>query len=275
MKKTLFSVMWLAIAGVFTITALSACSDDDNENKSGSYVIQKNGVVEPSQQVGMGVFNIDGKNYRLIFAKTNLTARGLAKAESDFGDFFSWAAPEPWCPAYDRTATSLSPTAWISGKTDGYTLGNAQYYDGTRYTKYQTENEQLSAEDDAAHNLLGGDWQIPSRAVWQALLDANNQSVTWGKDGEMKMTFIDETGKPGMKISSKSNPDNYIFLPATGRIIEKEFLYVGIQGNYLSSTLGTPYNIWGMGFGDGSAGVFTTCRRMTGCVIRPVRLVDE
>ena len=275
MKKTLFAVMWLAIVGVFTVSTLSACSDDDNDNKAGSYVIQKNGVVEPSQQVDMGVFNIDGKNYRLIFAKTNLTARGLAKAESDFGDFFSWAAPEPWCTAYERTATSLSPTAWISGKTDGYTLGNSQYYDGTRYTKYQNENEQLSAEDDAAHNLLGGDWQIPSRAVWQALLDANNQSVTWGKGGEMKMTFIDETGKPGMKISSKSNPDNYIFLPATGRIIEKEFLYVGIQGNYLSSTLGTPYNIWGMGFGEGSAGVFTTCRRMTGCVIRPVRLVAE
>ena len=275
MKKTLFAVMWLAIAGVFTVSTLSACSDDDNDNKAGSYVIQKNGVVEPSQQVDMGVFNIDGKNYRLIFAKTNLTARGLAKAESDFGDYFSWAAPEPWCTAYERTATSLSPTAWISGKTDGYTLGNSQYYDGTRYTKYQNENEQLSAEDDAAHNLLGGDWQIPSRAVWQALLDANNQSVTWGKGGEMKMTFIDETGKPGMKISSKSNPDNYIFLPATGRIIEKEFLYVGIQGNYLSSTLGTLYNIWGMGFGEGSAGVFTTCRRMTGCVIRPVRLVAE
>ena len=275
MKKTLFAVMWLAIAGVFTVSTLSACSDDDNDNKAGSYVIQKNGVVEPSQQVDMGVFNIDGKNYRLIFAKTNLTARGLAKAESDFGDYFSWAAPEPWCTAYERTATSLSPTAWISGKTDGYTLDNAQYYDGTRYTKYQNENEQLSAEDDAAHNLLGGDWQILSRAVWQALLDANNQSVKWGKDGEMKMTFIDETGKPGMKISSKSNPDNYIFLPATGRIIEKEVLYVGIQGNYLSSTLGTPYNIWGMGFGEGSAGVFTTCRRMTGCVIRPVRLVAE
>ena len=275
MKKNVLLIMWLAFAALFTVSTLSACSDDDNDNKVGSYVVQKNGVVEPSQQVDMGVFNIDGKNYRLIFAKTNLTARGLAKAESDFGDYFSWAAPEPWCTAYERTATSLSPTAWISGKTDGYTLGNSQYYDGTRYTKYQNENEQLSAEDDAAHNLLGGDWQIPSRAVWQALLDANNQSVTWGKDGEMKMTFIDETGKPGMKISSKSNPDNYIFLPATGRIIEKEFLYVGIQGNYLSSTLGTPYNIWGMGFGEGSAGVFTTCRRMTGCVIRPVRLVAE
>ena len=275
MKKNVLLIMWLAFAALFTVSTLSACSDDENDNKVGSYVVQKNGVVEPSQQVDMGVFNIDGKNYRLIFAKTNLTARGLAKAESDFGDFFSWAAPEPWCTAYERTATSLSPTAWISGKTDGYTLGNSQYYDGTRYTKYQNENEQLSAEDDAAHNLLGGDWQIPSRAVWQALLDANNQSVTWGKDGEMKMTFIDETGKPGMKISSKSNPDKYIFLPATGRIIEKEFLYVGIQGNYLSSTLGTPYNIWGMGFGEGSAGVFTTCRRMTGCVIRPVRLVAE
>ena len=275
MKKNVLLIMWLAFAALFTVSTLSACSDDDNDNKVGSYVVQKNGVVEPSQQVDMGVFNIDGKNYRLIFAKTNLTARGLAKAESDFGDFFSWAAPEPWCTAYERTATSLSPTAWISGKTDGYTLGNAQYYDGTQYTKYQNENEQLSDEDDAAHNLLGGDWQIPSRAVWQALWDANNISVTWGKDGEMKMTFIDETGKPGMKISSKSNPDNYIFLPATGRIIEKEFLYVGIQGNYLSSTLGTPYNIWGMGFGDGSAGVVNTCRRMTGCVIRPVRLVAE
>ena len=275
MKKNVLLIMWLAFAALFTVSTLSACSDDDNDNKVGSYVVQKNGVVEPSQQVDMGVFNIDGKNYRLIFAKTNLTARGLAKAESDFGDYFSWAAPEPWCTAYERTATSLSPTAWISGKTDGYTLGNAQYYDGTQYTKYQNENEQLSAEDDAAHNLLGGDWQIPSRAVWQALWDANNISVTWGKDGEMKMTFIDETGKPGMKISSKSNPDNYIFLPATGRIIEKEFLYVGIQGNYLSSTLGTPYNIWGMGFGDGSAGVVNTCRRMTGCVIRPVRLVAE
>ena len=275
MKKNVLLIMWLAFAALFTVSTLSACSDDDNDNKVGSYVVQKNGVVEPSQQVDMGVFNIDGKNYRLIFAKTNLTARGLAKAESDFGDFFSWAAPEPWCTAYERTATSLSPTAWISGKTDGYTLGNAQYYDGTQYTKYQNENEQLSDEDDAAHNLLGGDWQIPSRAVWQALCDANNISATWGKDGEMKMTFIDETGKPGMKISSKSNPDNYIFLPATGRIIEKEFLYVGIQGNYLSSTLGTPYNIWGMGFGDGSAGVVNTCRRMTGCVIRPVRLVAE
>ena len=77
MKKTLFAVMWLAIAGVFTVSTLSACSDDDNDNKAGSYVIQKNGVVEPSQQVDMGVFNIDGKNYRLIFAKTNLTARRL------------------------------------------------------------------------------------------------------------------------------------------------------------------------------------------------------
>ena len=100
MKKTFFSVMGLAIAGVLTIATLSACSDDDDENKTSSYVIQKNGVVEPSQQVDMGVFNIDGKNYRLIFAKTNLTARGLAKAESDFGDIFSWAAPEPWCTAY-------------------------------------------------------------------------------------------------------------------------------------------------------------------------------
>ena len=32
MKKTLFSVMGLAIAGILTIMILSACSDDDNDN---------------------------------------------------------------------------------------------------------------------------------------------------------------------------------------------------------------------------------------------------
>ena len=48
MKKTFFSVMGLAIAGALTITTLSACSDDDDENKTSSYVIQNNGVVEPS-----------------------------------------------------------------------------------------------------------------------------------------------------------------------------------------------------------------------------------
>ncbi len=279
MKKTFLSVLAFAIAGVVTVSVLSACSDDDNdngnENKKNSFVILKNGAVEPSQQVDMGVFNIDGKNYRLIFAKTNLTARGLAKMESDFGDYFAWASQEPWCTGYERTAISLTPTAWKSGKADGYTLDNAQYYEDGRYTKYQNENEQLAAEDDVAHNVLGGDWRIPSSAVWKALLDANNTQVTWGKDGQLGMSFIDETGKPGMKITSIANPDNYIFLPATGRIIEKEFLYVGVQGCYLSSTLATPYNIWGLGFGEGSGGVFTTCRRMTGCAIRPVRLVAE
>ena len=113
MKKTLFSEMWLAIAGVLTITTLSACSDDDDENKTSSYVIQKNGVVEPSQQAEGGVCKIDGSDYRLICAKASRTSRGLAKAESDYGDYFSWAAPEPWCTAYERTASSLTPTAWI------------------------------------------------------------------------------------------------------------------------------------------------------------------
>ena len=154
MKKTFFSVMGLAIAGVLTIATLSACSDDGDENTTSSDGTQKNGVVEPSQQVDMGVFNIDGKNYRLIFAKTNLTARGLAKAESDYGDYFSWAAPEPRCTAYERTASSLTPTACISGKADGYTLVNAQYYDGARKTKYQMENDLMSVGGAAGNSKL-------------------------------------------------------------------------------------------------------------------------
>ena len=46
MKKNVLLIMWLAFAALFTVSTLSACSDDDNDNKVGSYVVQKNGVVE-------------------------------------------------------------------------------------------------------------------------------------------------------------------------------------------------------------------------------------
>ncbi|MGM9699718.1 MAG: hypothetical protein ACI3Y0_13925 [Prevotella sp.] len=39
MKKKVLLVMWLALAGLFTVSALSACSDDDNnENGNGGGV---------------------------------------------------------------------------------------------------------------------------------------------------------------------------------------------------------------------------------------------
>lgn len=44
MKKTIFSVIMLAIVGVCTITTLSACSDDDDNKKDNGDGITINGV---------------------------------------------------------------------------------------------------------------------------------------------------------------------------------------------------------------------------------------
>lgn len=60
MKKTIFSVIWLAIVGVCTITTLSACSDDDDNMKDNGGGITINGVdqVEYFRQF-LGAFTKD------------------------------------------------------------------------------------------------------------------------------------------------------------------------------------------------------------------------
>lgn len=63
--------------------------------------------VTEAQEVDMGLtVTIGSTNYKVIFAKSNLTATGLAANESDFGDYFAWGATEPW---YSSIDTSTSP----------------------------------------------------------------------------------------------------------------------------------------------------------------------
>ena len=66
--------------------------------------IESNGKVKASQQVDLGLtIEQDGKKYRVIFAKSNLTANGLAENEYDYGDYFAWGAREPWYSSATRT----------------------------------------------------------------------------------------------------------------------------------------------------------------------------
>ena len=125
------------------------------------------GKVDKSQEVDMGVFNIGGTNYRLIFTKFNLTTTGLAASETAYGDYFAFAAKEPWYTSY--TGTTIN--GWKNGySTYGYDKYNTPYYNSNNdsYTKY-TDGNTLDMNDDAANVILGGDWQIPTRAIWQAL----------------------------------------------------------------------------------------------------------
>ena len=219
-------------------------------------------IVRADQEVDMGVFEINGKNYRLIFAKSNLTKDGLAANEYDYGDYFAWGATEPWY--YSATQT------WKPGKEAGFTQANAP-----TLSKTYNKNDVLSSSDDAARQILGGDWQLPTTEIWKALWDANKNKVYWGPDGNMRYDTI--SGIKGMKISKKDDPYTYIFLPAAGSA-GKEVNNVGDFGYYWSGTANysnnklKPYYLYfTIRGGNPQEFIFLN---FVGLLVRPVRLVE-
>ena len=215
-------------------------------------------IVRADQEVDMGVFEINGKNYRLIFAKSNLTKDGLAANEYDYGDYFAWGATEPWYSSATKT--------WKPGKEAGYTEANAP-----TLSKPYKANDVLSSSDDAARQILGGDWQLPTKEIWKALFDANTKTVYWGPTGNKKFDTISEI--KGMKISKKDDPNTYIFLPAAGGH-GAEPLQVGDWGYYWSGTANSstiPYLLYIANGGVIAQDVYYS--NYIGLPVRPVRLV--
>ena len=190
------------------------------------------GIVDKSQELDMGEFQINGKKYRLIFAKSNLTKDGLATNEYDYGDYFAWGATSVWYSAINQNTNPWSITP-LGDKPGGYTTANAPYYSNGKYTSGNT----LEAADDAARQILKGDWQIPTKEIWEALVYANHDQVYWGPEG--KWTFDQRHGINGISIVRNDGNDGYgkvIFLPAAGYVFSTEFKDVGSIGYYWSAT---------------------------------------
>ena len=232
---------------------------DTTDKKLGEWTYNSRGIVDKSQELDMGVFNIGGTNYRLIFAKSNLTKDGLAANENDYGDYFAWGATEPWY--YSATQS------WKKGKEAGFIQANAPIL-----SKTYKANDVLSSSDDAARQILGGDWQLPTKEIWKALWDANTKTVYWGPDGNKRYDTI--SGIKGMKISKKDDPNTYIFLPAAGSAV-RECNNVGDFGYYWSGTANSstkPYYLY-FPIRGGNPQEFIYFYYI-GLPVRPVRLVE-
>ena len=217
------------------------------------------GNVKASQQVDMGVFTIGDKNYRVIFATSNLTTAGLAENEYDYGDYFAWGATAPWYSSF-----SGDTFTWEDGKSGGYSQANAPFYNSStrEYTKYTAGNgNTLEASDDVANVILHGDWQIPTTEIWQAL---NTSSYT--KTGKTK------NGKDGWEITNNST-NNSIFLPAAGYVYDTNFSSGGSRGGYWSRTAATVFYAYSLYFTSRSVNV-EKYERYYGFSVRPVRLVE-
>ena len=243
------------------------------------------GKIDENREVDLGfTIKIGTKNYKVIFANANLstaTGTGLAYYEYDYGDYFAWGATKPWYVAYYINAPGETPTVGGDANWEtsgGYSQANAPFYNNSTrsYTKY-TAGNTLEAADDAANKILGGDWQIPTTEIWQALYDANTKMVNW----EFYGNKVSETIVQGMKISKKDDSNTYIFLPAGGQVGQGEnngtlFYNVNKYGYYWSGTAGDPntgaYRL-NFSFIMQSVDPKGDFGRYYGSLVRPVRLV--
>ena len=255
-----------------TIINLGEFSRTDNKLK---LTLSKNGEVPADKQVDMGVFTIGDKNYRLIFATSNLTKDGLAENEYDFGDYFAWGATEPWCTQYSRTGTGydvkVSPTAWDNTKNATvYNYTTLPFRDGNKWScnQYINDGEKLAMEHDAARKILKGDWQIPTKEIWDKLFESSKYE--WTKTAKAEYN--------GYQVKSKKSETETIFLPVAGEVNNSWLSGAGTVGSYWSGTANSKdaaYSLYlYLYYAEGSTWI-SEKDRYFGYSVRPVRLVVE
>ena len=209
----------------------------------------------------------------LLWANKNIGAA----TEEDAGLYFQW------------------------GDTAGYTaeqVGVDKQFDWTDYkwgtitniTKYINIGPTgdglttLEPSDDAATQIMGSDWRMPTRADFQELVSNTDiyfvstdgtevQAIyTGGNWNEFKFPVADTM--KGMKFYRKDVHSKYIFIPTSGIASSDSLRSTGIYGSVLSSSLGTSGigyacylyfdSLYGYGFID-------NCSRSCGFGIRGVK----
>ena len=185
-----------------------------------------------------------------------------AEKESDYGIMFAWG----------QTDNAVA-TKFVDFKNYPYSWATYEHCNGSydRLTKYNNNTSHgenpdnktvLESVDDAATQIMGSDWRMPTKAEFNELLD--NTDKLW--------TTIN--GVNGYKFTSKKEgyQNNSIFIPAAGYCSGGSVYNVGYIGYVWSSSLYTsvPGNAWGLGFGSGYCGMHSY-GRCNGLSVRGVR----
>ena len=151
----------------------------------------------------------------LKWAKCNVGA----KTETDYGSYFMWGSITP---------NTASQCDWAKAPFNG----GASSYDSTYFNSVKgtvCPNDVLAKEYDAAAQIMGGDWRMPTQTDFNELLSGTTNE--W-------IPNYNDTGVSGRKFTSKTN-GNSIFIPAVGECANGEVYDVGDYGNVWSSSLST------------------------------------
>ena len=160
---------------------------------------------------------------------------------------------------------STTPNTVDECNWESYTHCNRSYDTLTKYctnSKYGTEDNKttLESEDDAATQIMGGDWRMPTKAEIQELID--NTTKEWTK----------VNGVSGRKFTSKADTSKYIFIPGAGSCRNGSVFNVGNSGSVWSSSLNdlSNGNAYSLNF-DSDSCYMSNYKRCYGYVVRGVR----
>ncbi len=228
----------------------SGTLDGSNNQKANSlYVTSSSGATISLCQRRTGVFVRPVKGHNEIAE--------VEPEEVDLGLSTTWAS-------FNLGATSPSEAgdmvAW--GETEpksSYTWENYTYCNGTASSVQNIGNEISDTEYDAAANMWGDGWRMPTREEINEL--------------RTKCTFTQTTmnGVKGYKVTGPNG--NSIFLPFGGCSYNGATYGTGSYAYYWSGTLDGSNNqkAHTIYVKSGSGATSIVCQRRTGILIRPVK----
>lgn len=199
--------------------------------------------------LGIVMTRTDGTTYKLYWAKSNLSDKGLCTNPEDYGDYYAWGETEP------KESYSWSYYKFGTSSSGPFSKYNTLSYYGTIDNK-----TVLEPEDDVAHVKLGGKWRMPTDAEWTEL----REKCTW-----TWVTNYNGSGINGRLV--KATNGNSIFLPAAGYRYDTNLNDAGSDGGYWSSSLiaGSPSYAWYFYFNSDDVRRSGYCR-YHGRSVRPV-----
>ena len=207
-------------------------------DSSTNEIVYMNGVTYEYVDLGLSV----------KWAKCNVGA----ETETDAGLYFAWGETTGYTASQVGTDKQFS---WSD-----YKYGNSS----SNLTKYNQSDGKtvLESADDAASQIMGGNWRMPTKAEFQELL--NNTNKEWTQ----------VNGVNGYKFTSKKEgfQNNSIFIPAAGNCYGGSVSDVGSYGYVWSSSLFAlnPGSAWSLYFKSGNCSMYDG-NRYYGRSVRGVR----
>lgn len=149
-----------------------------------------------------------------------------ANSVTDTGLYFQWGDTQGYTASQVGEGEGQKYFSW-----EDYKYGDGTSSpDTTGMTKYNSSDNKtvLDASDDAAQAAWGNDWRMPTAAEFQALNAATTSAWT---------DNYHNSGVAGLICTDKTDSSKVLFFPATGFCHYGNVSYVGINGNYFSSSI--------------------------------------